>query len=90
MGQVWFNSAIWLGLALTASLVSIRIAISVALIEIIIGALAGNAIGLNLTEWVNFLAGFGAILLISENKPSVRKNAKRSLPHFFLVRRIFP
>lgn len=36
---------------------------SVALVEIIVGAIAGNTIGLHLTEWVNFLAGFGAILL---------------------------
>ena len=63
MGQVWLQSALWIGLALIASIVSIRVAISVALIEIIVGALAGNAIGLPLTEWVNFLAGFGAIML---------------------------
>src|SRR5690348_8718367 len=36
---------------------------SVALTEIIVGAIAGNAIGLPLAPWVNFLAGFGAILL---------------------------
>ena len=63
MGQVWLQSALWIGLALIASIISIRVAISVALIEIMVGALAGNAIGLPLTEWVNFLAGFGAILL---------------------------
>ncbi|GAC1329077.1 MAG: cation:proton antiporter [Beijerinckiaceae bacterium] len=63
MGNVWLTSAVWLGLALLASIVSIRVAVSVALIEIMIGALAGNTIGLHLTEWVNFLAGFGAILL---------------------------
>jgi Kef-type K+ transport system membrane component KefB len=42
---------------------SVRIAISVALIEIVVGAVAGNVIGLQITDWVNFLAGFGAILL---------------------------
>src|SRR5215831_21401756 len=63
MGSVWLASALWLGLALLASVISIRIAISVALIEIIVGALAGNIIGLTITDWVNFLAGFGAILL---------------------------
>ena len=63
MGNVWLDSALWLGLALFASLISIRIAISVALIEIVVGAVAGNLIGLHITEWVNFLAGFGAILL---------------------------
>ena len=46
-----------------ASLISIRVAISVALIEIVVGAFAGNVIGLQITDWVNFLAGFGAILL---------------------------
>ena len=56
-------SALWLGLALLASIISIRIAISVALIEIMVGVVAGNTIGLQLNEWVNFLAGFGAILL---------------------------
>lgn len=63
IGNVWLTSALWLGLALLASVISIRIAMSVALIEIIIGALAGNAVGLAITDWVNFLAGFGAILL---------------------------
>lgn len=63
MENVWLVSAVWLGLALLASIISIRVAISVALVEIIVGAVAGNTIGLHLTEWVNFLAGFGAILL---------------------------
>jgi Kef-type K+ transport system membrane component KefB len=61
--NVWLDSALWLGLALMASLISVRIAISVALIEIVVGAVAGNLVGLHITEWVNFLAGFGAILL---------------------------
>ena len=63
MAGVWLQSALWLGLALLASLISIRVAISVALIEIVVGAVAGNLVGLQITDWVNFLAGFGAILL---------------------------
>jgi len=63
MANVWLHSALWLGLALLASLISIRVAISVALIEIVVGAIAGNLVGLQITDWVNFLAGFGAILL---------------------------
>lgn len=63
MEHVWFTSAIWIGLALLASLISIRIALSVALIEIVLGAFAGNLIHLDLTPWVNYLAGVGAILL---------------------------
>jgi Kef-type K+ transport system membrane component KefB len=61
--NVWLQSALWIGLALAASIISIRVAISVALIEIIVGAVAGNVVGLQITPWVNFLAGFGAIML---------------------------
>jgi Kef-type K+ transport system membrane component KefB len=63
VAAVWLQSALWLGLALLASLISIRVAISVALVEIVVGALAGNLFSLQITDWVNFLAGFGAILL---------------------------
>jgi Kef-type K+ transport system membrane component KefB len=63
MEHVWFTSAIWIGLALLASLISIRMALSVALIEIVLGAVAGNFVNLALTPWVNYLAGVGAILL---------------------------
>jgi Kef-type K+ transport system membrane component KefB len=63
MDNVWLASALWIGLALIAAMISIRIAISVALVEIMVGAIAGNSIGLEITPWVNFLAGFGAIML---------------------------
>jgi len=63
MDNVWLVSALWIGLALASALVSIRLALSVALIEIIVGAIAGNVIGLPLTPWINYLAGLGAILL---------------------------
>jgi Kef-type K+ transport system membrane component KefB len=63
MDNLWLASAVWIALALAASLISIRLALSVALIEIMVGALGGNLIGLPLTPWVNYLAGFGAILL---------------------------
>ena len=63
MDNVWLTAAVWLALALLSSLISIRVAISVALIEIVVGSIAGNIVGLTLTSWVNFLAGFGAILL---------------------------
>ena len=61
--NIWLASALWVGLALLASLISIRLAVSVALAEIIVGAVAGNVLTLTLTDWVNYLAGFGAILL---------------------------
>jgi Kef-type K+ transport system membrane component KefB len=70
----WLVAALWVGLALLASLISIRTAISVALIEILVGAAAGNIIPwvgsligtparLETTAWINFLAGLGSILL---------------------------
>src|SRR5438132_1267530 len=61
--NIWLASALWVGLALISALISIRLALSVALIEIMVGAIAGNVIGLPLTPWINYLAGFGAILL---------------------------
>jgi Kef-type K+ transport system membrane component KefB len=63
MDNVWLASALWIGLALIASVLSVWVAISVALTEIVVGAIAGNLVGLPLAPWVNFLAGFGAILL---------------------------
>ena len=63
MENIWLASAVWIGLALISSLISIRLALSVALVEIMVGALGGNLIGLPLTPWVNYLGGFGAILL---------------------------
>jgi Kef-type K+ transport system membrane component KefB len=63
MASVWFASSLWIGLALVASVVSIWVTVSVALVEIVVGAFAGNLIGLPLAPWVNFLVGFGAILL---------------------------
>src|SRR2546430_5068751 len=45
--NIWFIAAVWMGLALLASLISIRTGISVALVEILVGVVAGNlAVGL--------------------------------------------
>ena len=61
--NVWFVAAAWMLLAFVASVVSIRTGISVALIEIGMGVIGGNFLGLQTSEWVNFLATFGAVLL---------------------------
>uniref|UniRef100_A0A7V2ZL77 Cation:proton antiporter n=1 Tax=Ignavibacterium album TaxID=591197 RepID=A0A7V2ZL77_9BACT len=62
--NVWFAAAVWMGLAFIASLISIRIGISVALIEILIGIIAGNFLGIHkTTEWINFLAMLGSGVL---------------------------
>lgn len=61
--ELWWNASLWIALALIASLISLRLGISVALIELIVGIAAGNTSHPPITEWVNFLASFGAIIL---------------------------
>jgi Kef-type K+ transport system membrane component KefB len=47
MDNIWFASALWIGLALIAASMQAWVAVSVALLEIIIGAVAGNLVDLN-------------------------------------------
>jgi Kef-type K+ transport system membrane component KefB len=65
--NIYYVAAIWLGMALFASVVSIRIAVPAALVEIVIGALAGNIPGIreHITqpEFVTFLASIGSMVL---------------------------
>src|SRR5579859_7882373 len=73
-----------MGLALIASLISIRLGISVALAEIGIGVIGGNFLGLHTTSWIDFLATFGSVLLTflagAEIDPdSLRRHLKASL-----------
>ena len=63
MENTWLIASLWMALALAASLISIRIGLSVALIEILVGIIGGNFLGLHTTSWIDFLAGFGSILL---------------------------
>ncbi len=63
MENVWFQSALWMALALVAAVGSLFVTISAALFEIVVGALAGNTVGLPLTPWIDYIASFGAIVL---------------------------
>jgi glutathione-regulated potassium-efflux system ancillary protein KefC len=71
MTGVWALAALWLGLALIASLLAIWFRISSALSEIIVGTIAqliigavvGSAILGTDESWVKFLSGIGAIVL---------------------------
>ena len=71
MENVWFVAAIWVGLALIATLLAIWFKLSTALSEIVVGTVAQLVIGTFVgtealagrSEWVTFLAGAGAILL---------------------------
>jgi Kef-type K+ transport system membrane component KefB len=62
--NIWFIAAIWMALALVASLISIWSGISVALIEILVGVIAGNFLHLQSNnEWIGFLALLGSGVL---------------------------
>jgi Kef-type K+ transport system membrane component KefB len=65
--NIYYVAAIWLGLALLASVVSIRVAVPAALVEIVVGALAGNIPGIRehvtQTDVVTFLADVGSLVL---------------------------
>lgn len=80
----WLVASLWVGLALIATMFSIRLGASVALVEIGVGVLAGNLLHLTPVDWVNFLASFGSVLLTflagAEIDPGVlRANLKESL-----------
>jgi Kef-type K+ transport system membrane component KefB len=71
MTGVWALAALWLGLALIASLLSIWFRVSTALSEIVVGTIAQLIIGAVIGQavlgtdesWVKFLSGIGAIVL---------------------------
>ena len=67
MTETWPLAALWLGLALFAGLASIWLRVATALSEIIVGIIAGAALGtvaLGVDHaWIKFLAGAGAIIL---------------------------
>jgi Kef-type K+ transport system membrane component KefB len=50
-------------LILLASVVSVELGLSAAIIEITLGVIGGNLLGLQQLEWVRFVAGLGGILL---------------------------
>jgi Kef-type K+ transport system membrane component KefB len=71
MTATWALAALWLGLALAATLLSIWLRIATALSEIVVGIIAQLIIGALLggaalgtgESWVQFLSGTGAIVL---------------------------
>jgi len=71
-------------LVLVASMVSVELGLSVAIIELAIGVLAGNFLGVATTPWIDFLASFASIVLTflagAEVDPALlREKARESL-----------
>jgi Kef-type K+ transport system membrane component KefB len=86
--NVYYVLALWVAMALLASFVSIRIGVSVALVEILVGAIFGNIPGIRehvqQTDYTTLLAGVGSVLLTflagAEIDPvSLRRHWKASL-----------
>src|SRR5271163_610006 len=102
MTGVWALAALWLGLALIASLLAIWLRISTALSEIVVGTIAqliiGAAIGsavLGTDEsWIKFLSGIGAIVLTflagAELDPAVFKRKWKEATAVGLAGFFFP
>lgn len=65
------------GLVFLASLISLRLGLSVAIIEILVGALAGN-FGLTTQDWMLYLANFGGIILTYLAGTEIDMNIMRS------------
>jgi Kef-type K+ transport system membrane component KefB len=69
--EVWGLAALWLGLALVATLLAIWLRVSTALSEIVVGTVAQLVIGASIgiealgakAPWIGFLSGTGAIVL---------------------------
>jgi Kef-type K+ transport system membrane component KefB len=86
--NIYYEAAIWIGMALLAAVVSIRIAVPVALVEIVVGAVFGNIPGIKehlaQATFVTFLAGVGSILLtflagVEIDPVSLRRHWKASI-----------
>lgn len=71
MTEIWAQAALWLSLALVATLLSIWLKVATALSEMVVGTIAQLIIGAALggallagdASWLKFLSGAGAILL---------------------------
>ena len=86
--NVYWVAAAWIGLALLASLISIQIGVSVALVELLVGAVVGNIPGaadiVQQTPFTSFLATLGSAVLTflagAEIDPhSLRRNWKAAV-----------
>ena len=79
MTDIFALAALWLGLALVATLLSIWLGIATAMSEIVVGtvaqlilgALIGSAVLGTDQSWVRFLSSTGAVLLTFWRAPSL-------------------
>lgn len=91
MIDIFFTATLWLFLAVVATVIANKLKISMALIELCVGALAGYVLTHYFTqdimktneEWIRFVASTGAILLTflagTELEPSVLKSKRKEV-----------
>jgi Kef-type K+ transport system membrane component KefB len=58
-----YDGMVIAALVFLASLISVELGLSAAIIEITLGVIGGNFLGLEQLEWIQYIAGFGGILL---------------------------
>jgi len=91
---MWLTYSWWLGLALIAGLVADWSGISISLIEILVGVIAGNYLGFQTNQWVEFLGGVGSVFLTflagAEVDPIVLKSKFKESITIGLLALIFP
>jgi len=79
--NLWAFAVVWLALATAAAFIARRVGLAAALVEILLGVLAGNLIGLRSNAWVDFIAGFASIMLTflagAEIEPAVLRRQLR-------------
>ncbi len=56
-------AVVFFSIAVFASAISVRLGVTTALVELVLGVLFGNLLHLNTTDWLDFMARFGAVLL---------------------------
>jgi Kef-type K+ transport system membrane component KefB len=86
--NIYVVGFVWMSMALVAALISVRLGISVALIEILVGAIAGNipviARHVDQTAFTSFLASVGSVMLtflagVEIDPVSLRRHWRASL-----------
>ena len=102
MTEIWALAALWLGLALVATLISIWLRVATALSEIVVGTIAqlliGALVGTSVLgadqTWIRFLSGTGAIVLTflagAELDPVVFRRNWKEAAAVGLVSFLFP
>ncbi len=92
--NAYYIASLWMALALAASLISIRLGISVALVEIGMGVVGGNFLNMHTNAWIDFLASFGSGLLTflagAEIDPAALRRHLRASLSIGVVSFLFP